>query len=260
MSAHTLAVTDSIWGKTNEIQKVLQESLRCENCLLLSQDVIPDRKQGHGLCKVLLCPSLPVLLRMNFHGQSDFHTKHFLVSCQRGFRQCSSTILIFFLIVSPHLSLYYLSPLPVPPSLLLASLPASLSAEWLVEMDIMRQVHAGREMEAVPWSGAAVNKVKNNQVRVDCSSLRGCCSQAHQPAQQRNNTSLSSLEITLFFFTFSQLSLAPLTVQLFVFFVYLFWCLSWFSTGSPSCLLSADLIIPINHFLHLSLRPLQVQV
>lgn len=85
----------------------------CENCLLLSK-TIPDTKLGHSLDTLLLCPSLLVLLRMNLHSQRDFHTKHFLVSCQQRLRQCSFTIFIFFLIVFPHLSLYYLSPCLTP--------------------------------------------------------------------------------------------------------------------------------------------------
>lgn len=54
-----------------------------------------------------------------------------------------------------------------------------LSTERVLEMDVMRQVHAGRETEAVPPSHAAVNKVKNNQVRVGRGSPRACRSPPH---------------------------------------------------------------------------------
>lgn len=131
----------------------------------------------------------------------------------------------------------------------------------------MRQVHAGRETEAVPRSAAAVNKVKNNQVRVGLRLSEGA--PAQQPPRQRNNTSLSSLEITSSFFppllNLSQLSLAPLTAQPFFLplFVFLFICSGArldLGIGSPARSRSAPLIIPINHLSRLSLGPLQVQV
>lgn len=127
---------------------------------------------------------------MNLHAApSDFHAKHFLVPCQRGFRRRSCAVFIFF---SNRLSSPVLV-LPPPPHS-----HASLSVERLWETDLMRQVHAGRETEAVPRSGAAVNKVRNNQVRVGPRLSEGAPPQ--QPPRQRNNTSPSSLEITSSFF------------------------------------------------------------
>lgn len=132
----------------------------------------------------------------------------------------------FFLIVFPHLSLCYLSPSTSFPFL---SLSLSLSAEWLAEMDVMRQVHAGREMEAVPWRSAAVNKVKNNQVTVDCSS-RGPTAATGTAAMQQYIT--FALEMTFFIYMHLQSTLVS-CVQLTLFFVYLLSCPSWFSTDSP---------------------------
>lgn len=124
----------------------------------------------------------------------------------------------FFLIVFPHLSLYYLSPAHPPLSL-------SLSAEWLVEMDVMRQVHAGREMEAVPWRSAAVNKVKNNQVTVDYGSLRACCSHGHG-----SRAAIHHFLLRNDFYTFKSALVSFATLQLF--FVCLLSCLSRFSSSS----------------------------
>lgn len=148
--------------------------------------------------------------------------------------------------------------LPVPyPSLplsFLLALSLSLAADWLVEMDIMRQVHAGREMGAEPWRSAVVNKVKNNQVMVDCSSLRACCS--HRRSSQHNHATIYHFLLRNDFFTFSQLLLAR--SQFSFFFVYLFLCLSWFSTDSQYYLFAHGRFDSINHFLHLSLWPFQV--
>lgn len=108
--------------------------------------------------------------------------------------------------------------LPVPVHLLplSLSLSLSLSAEWLAEMDVMRQVHAGREMEAVPWRSAAVNKVKNNQVMVDCSS-RGPTAATGTAAMQQYIT--FTLEMTFFIYMHLQSTLVSCgTVQLTLFF------------------------------------------
>ena len=70
-------------------------------------------------------------------------------------------------------------PVPSPPTP-----PPPLSAEWLVEMDVMRLVLTGREMEALPWRSAAVNKVKDNQVTVACSSRGGPLQPGEQPPPQ----------------------------------------------------------------------------
>lgn len=108
--------------------------------------------------------------------------------------------------------------LPVPVHLLplSLSLSLSLSAEWLAEMDVMRQVHAGREMEAVPWRSAAVNKVKNNQVTVDCSS-RGPTAATGTAAMQQYIT--FTLEMTFFIYMHLQSTLVSCgTVQLTLFF------------------------------------------
>lgn len=169
--------------------------------------------------------SLSFLLQMNLHGQSHFRTKQFLVPCQHRFQQFSSTISIFFLISLPHLSLFYLPHHP-PTS-------PSLSAEWLDETDIMRQVHAGKDMEAVPQSSAAVNKVKHNQVGVGCSSLRARCSQPQIYATIHHFLFRNDF---FSFYLLSALISSPYS-SAFVFFFYLF-CLD-----SPSCNLLTDLIL-----------------
>lgn len=132
----------------------------------------------------------------------------------------------------------------------------------------MRQVHAGRETEAVPRSGAGVNKVKNNQVRVGPRLSEGAPAQQQQP-RQRNNTSLSTLEITssIFFpspYLESALISSPHSSAFFSpLFVFLFICSGArldLGIGSPARSRSAPLIIPINHLSRLSLGPLPVQV
>lgn len=118
----------------------------------------------------------------------------------------------FSLIVFPYLSLHYLSPShlsPFPP------LPPSIfpSAEWIVEMDVMRQVYAAREMEAGPWRSTDINKVKNNQVRVDCGSPRPCCSHGHGRRQSHATIDLSLLQKWLFYLLPALIS--SRTIQLF---------------------------------------------
>lgn len=155
-----------------------------------------------------------VSLQMNLQVQADFHTKHFFIACQEEFTQSCKKRINFILMASPHLSLCL--PASFPSLLFSPPVPlSSLSAEWLCEMDVMRQVHAWREMEGGPWRSApAVNKVKNNQLTVGRGSPR-----ARRGSQRRSHATIHHFLPRNDFFTFSQLSLGQAQFRFFCPFV-----------------------------------------
>lgn len=148
-----------------------------------------SHNRGRRWYRWSLCPLAP---STHLH-TLIFTQKGFLVLCQLIFIKRFSPLFIF---TSNRLSSPVLV-LPVPPT------PPLLSAERLLEMDVMRQLHAGRETEAALQSRTTVNKVKNNQVRVGHSSPRACCSQPHSCTTIHHFL----LQKWLFFSTFSQLLL-----------------------------------------------------
>lgn len=155
--------------ETNEIQEAAAGPSRL--CLLLSENITPHAKQGVDVRRgfVLRPPVCRAFTSPDFCFFFFFRVESpFSSPVGSDLHDAPPALFISPLIVFPHLSLCYLFPrLPL------------LSTERVREMDVMRQVHAGRETEAVPPSHAAVNKVKNNQVRVGRGSPRACRSPPH---------------------------------------------------------------------------------